>query len=628
MRLKTNNKVLPYKSEIDGLRALAIFLVFGYHIFENDTFTVFGFALFSGGFIGVDIFFVISGYLITLIIINEYKSKQFNFFSFMFRRVRRIVPALLLLSFFILLFGIFILLPMNLIDISYSFLSLSFFFSNIYFYFSGKNYSALEQFPQPFIHSWSLSVEWQFYLLFPLFLLYILVKIEKKKRFVHSIFFIFFIFSIFLNYIDQSLSFFLIFSRFWEFLVGVLIAFLPQKRFYKRKYFLYSLTGLLIILSYSFGYDKSISHPSFFTIFPILGSYLLLRYFHNLNPVTNFFKFNPIRYIGLSSYSIYLYHYPLISFTRIVFDKNDSNFILIGFLLLLLIFFLSFISYEFVEKPFRNKKIINKRLFIKSNVLLFSLCFFMSIFILKNKGFEEKWKISKNYSLDNRFYENEWSKIFEENKKTKFSNSEKIKVLIMGDSHANDLFNMLNFNKNLYGNFDFAFLHSEVVDSDNKKIQESDYIILSQAWKKKDLNTLNTNIDILIKSQKKVFLTSHNVTFPLAKKFDYTISDEFLSNIGRLPNEEEKKDLEKKYFISMHDHKKINNDLEEISIDKQIIYLDKYDYLCSSLKRRCDVLTDNFLKIYYDEDHYTLAGAKYLGKKFLKENGILLLGKD
>ena len=182
MGLKTNYKKLPYKPEIDGLRALAIFLVFGYHIFENETLTLYGFTPFSGGFIGVDIFFVISGYLITLIIINEYKMKQFNFFSFMFRRIRRIVPALLLLSFFILLLGIFLLLPMNLIDISYSFLSLSVFFSNFYFFLSGKNYSALEQFPQPFIHSWSLSVEWQFYLLFPFFLLFILKKIKEKKE--------------------------------------------------------------------------------------------------------------------------------------------------------------------------------------------------------------------------------------------------------------------------------------------------------------------------------------------------------------------------------------------------------------------------------------------------------------
>ncbi len=625
MGLKTNYKKLPYKPEVDGLRALAIFLVFGYHIFENETLTLYGFTPFSGGFIGVDIFFVISGYLITLIIINEYKTKQFNFFSFMFRRIRRIVPALLLLSFFILLLGIFLLLPMNLIDISYSFLSLSVFFSNFYFFLSGKNYSALEQFPQPFIHSWSLSVEWQFYLLFPFFLLFILKKIKKKKRFIHISILISFVLTTFLNYIDQSLSFFLIISRFWEFFAGVLIAFLPKKKSYKKKYFFYSLTGLFIILFYSFGYNKNLNHPSFFTIFPILGSYLLLRYFHNFNPITHFFKFYPIRYVGLSSYSIYLYHYPLISFTRIIFDKNDSNFFLIGFLLLFLIFFFSFMSYEFVEKPFRNKKIIDKKLFLRSNLLLLSLCLFISIIVLKNKGFEDKWRISQNYTLDNRFYENEWYKIFKENKKTEFKDDEKIKVLVMGDSHANDFFNMLNFNKNLYNVFDFAYLNSFDVDIKNEKILRSDYIILSKAWKKKDLDSLKTKIDILVKYKKKVFLTSHNVTFPLAK-FDFTISDKFLNSIGRLPNEAEQKDIENLFFINRNKHKEINNELERISIDKQINYINKYNYICSDLKKRCTFLTDNFSKIYFDEDHYTIAGAKYLGKIFFENNGILLLG--
>ena len=627
MGLKTNYKKLPYKPEIDGLRALAIFLVFGYHIFENETLTLYGFTPFSGGFIGVDIFFVISGYLITLIIINEYKMKQFNFFSFMFRRIRRIVPALLLLSFFILLLGIFLLLPMNLIDISYSFLSLSVFFSNFYFFLSGKNYSALEQFPQPFIHSWSLSVEWQFYLLFPFFLLFILKKIKKKKRFIQTSIFISFVLTIFLNYIDQSLSFFLILSRFWEFFTGVLIAFLPKKRSYKKKYFFYSLTGLFIILFYSFGYNENVNHPSFFTIFPIFGSYLLLRNFHNFNPITYFFKFYPIRYVGLSSYSIYLYHYPLISFTRIIFDKNDSNFFLIGSLLVFLIFFFSFFSYEFVEKPFRNKKIIDKKLFLKSNLLLLSLCIFISIIILKNKGFEDRWKISQNYTLDNRFYENEWYKIFKENKKTEFKNNEKIKVLVMGDSHANDFFNMLNFNKNLYNTFDFAYLNSFDVDIKNEKILRSDYIILSKAWKTKDLDSLKTKIDILVKYKKKVFLTSHNVTFPLAK-FDFTISDKFLNSIGRLPNEAEQKDIENLFFINRNKHKEINNELERISIDKQIVYFNKYNYLCSDLKQRCIFLTDNFSKIYFDEDHYTVAGAEYLGKIFFENNGTLLLGRD
>lgn len=104
MNLK--KKKIEYQSEIDGLRALAIFLVFGFHFFENDTLSIRGYNPFSGGFIGVDIFFVISGYLIALIIKSEHDSKSFNFFSFLMRRIRRIVPALVIVSFVTLVLGI------------------------------------------------------------------------------------------------------------------------------------------------------------------------------------------------------------------------------------------------------------------------------------------------------------------------------------------------------------------------------------------------------------------------------------------------------------------------------------------------------------------------------------------
>ena len=621
MNLK--KKKIEYQSEIDGLRALAIFLVFGFHFFENDTLSIHGYNPFSGGFIGVDIFFVISGYLIALIIKSENDSKSFNFFSFLIRRIRRIVPALILVSFLTLIMGVIFLLPFNLIDISYSFLSLSLFLSNIYFFISGKNYSALEQFPQPFIHTWSLSIEWQYYVIFSLFFLFLIKFLKKSFFYLYLIILLFFIFSAYLSYKNEALSFFLIFSRIWEFFIGVLLVFVPKKKFYKNKYLFYSIFGLVLILTFNFCFDERFYHPGFFTIVPIFGTYLLIRYSHNLNPVTNLFRLYPIRYIGLSSYSLYLYHYPLIAFTRIVFDKNDSNFLIIGFLLVSLIFILSFLSYEFVEKPFRNKNKIDNKTFLITNLSLTLICLAISIFILKKNGFESKWKISSTYSLDNRFYENEWYKVFENNKKIEFKKNFSTKILIVGDSHGNDFFNLLNFNKNLYEGYEFAFLNSLKIDN-SKKIRTCDYVIFSKAWKYSDLDELPNKIDFLQKLGKKVFLASHNVTFPLSK-FDFTISDDFLKKISRLPNKIEKKEIEHKFFEQMNAHREINKKLKKIAESKRLLFFNKYDYLCSTTDEKCEFLTDTNSKIYFDEDHYTLEGSKYIGKKFFEVDGKFLL---
>ena len=160
--------------------------------------------------------------------------------------------------------------------------------------------------------------------------------------------------------------------------------------------------------------------------------------------------------------------------------------------------------------------------------------------------------------------------------------------------------------------------------SNSKKIRNCDYVIFSKAWKYSDLDELPNKIDFLQKLGKKVFLASHNVTFPLSK-FDFTISDDFLKKIFRLPNKFEKKEIEHKFFKQMNAHREINKKLKEIADSKRILFFNKYDYLCSTTDEKCEFLTDTNSKIYFDEDHYTVEGSKYLGKKFFKVYGKFLL---
>ena len=169
---------INYRPEIDGLRAISVLAVIFYHA----DFSLFGHALFQGGFIGVDIFFVISGYLITSLILKEINhTNQFSFKNFYERRIRRILPVLLAIIIISSIVSYFILMPYSLIDYGKSILSVILFSSNIYFWITGSKYGAESEFTKPMLHTWSLSIEEEFYILFPIFFI-ILIKFYKKRN--------------------------------------------------------------------------------------------------------------------------------------------------------------------------------------------------------------------------------------------------------------------------------------------------------------------------------------------------------------------------------------------------------------------------------------------------------------
>ena len=214
---------LKYRSEIDGLRAIAVGSVVLYHAQVNIS----GHHLFGGGFIGVDIFFVISGYLITSIILKELViTGSFSFKKFYERRVRRILPVLLFVMMTSLPFAWIYLVPTHLIDLSKSILYSLGFSSNFYFHYSGQVYGALDGLFKPFLHTWSLSVEEQYYIIFPIVLL---VSFKYFKKYLIHILILSFIISLGLaqwSSIDNpSVSFYFIHTRMWELLAGSILAY-------------------------------------------------------------------------------------------------------------------------------------------------------------------------------------------------------------------------------------------------------------------------------------------------------------------------------------------------------------------------------------------------------------------
>ena len=349
---------MKYRPEIDGLRALAVVPVILFHA---------GFNFFSGGYIGVDIFFVISGYLITTILIEDIENNRFSIVNFYERRARRILPALFFVIFLCIPFAWIWMLPNQIKDFAQSIVAVSLFASNIQFW-RESGYFDSEAYEKPLLHTWSLAVEEQYYILFPIFL--ILVWQLGKNR-VFWIFFFIAILSLLLSEYgwrkNPNANFYLSPFRFWEILVGTMTAFIVQKNGVIKNNFL-SLLGLSAIIFSFFIYDEKTPFPSLYALLPVLGVVLVVL-FANKHTFVGFLLSTKVFVgIGLVSYSAYLWHHPLFAFTRIRLTEEPSVFLFI--LLSMLSFILGFLSWKYIEKPFRNKNIFSRfKIFLLSLTL-------------------------------------------------------------------------------------------------------------------------------------------------------------------------------------------------------------------------------------------------------------------
>lgn len=347
-----------YRREIDGLRAVAVLPVIFYHA---------GFKIFEGGFIGVDVFFVISGYLITSIILSDMNKDKFSIVTFYERRARRILPALFFVLLTCLPFAWFWLIPNNLRDFCQSLTAVSAFSSNILFWRECGYFDTVSEL-KPLLHTWSLAVEEQYYIIFPLFLMSLW---KLRKRWIFGALITLGAISLSLAqwgaYNKPSATFYLLPARVWELAIGALIAFYFL---YKREHVEFIKTrkktsevlgfiGLLLICYSIFAFNKSTPFPSVYALIPTLGTGLIIIFSTSETIVGRFLGIKPIVGIGLISYSTYLWHQPLFVFAR---NRSLTE---PGTLLLLVLsvvsILLAYISWRFIESPFRNKKVVSRK---------------------------------------------------------------------------------------------------------------------------------------------------------------------------------------------------------------------------------------------------------------------------
>ena len=622
-----------YRSEIDGLRSLAIIGVLFYHaeiVFDS-------FRIFPGGFLGVDIFFVISGYLITTLILKEYQLKNsFSFKNFYKRRAKRLLPSLLIVVIVFSIFSYFLLLPIHFVEFIKSAVASFFFFSNIFFHYSGQSYGVQVLSEIPLLHSWSLSLEEQFYILYPIFLVGIFIFIKKKLKLI-LIFGIILsiIFATIMNINHQSFNFYMLPSRVWELLFGALlganISNITIKKNKKIKEILGFIGFVIILYSFSF-FDNTNNHPTYLTLVPVIGAYLVIQDSNNKSFTNRFLSVKPLVGLGLISYSLYLWHHPIFSFAKIIgVEKEDF---LIKILLIIISILLATLTYRYVEKPFRgnNEKIYR---FNKINVLaivtIITISFLYSFVDYQKKQYpviahqldEKTWYATKKYFRP-CFQRKTFFCSFNEknNNNTVFLIGDSIMASLQEEIQSISIKKDLNFISMTNAGCDFLKIYpkskkcsKKIFDNRNKKIleKEESTIILHINYGNKindeTLNNFSKRVYQYLNKNYKIILI-----YPIPQMKQH-VSDEVKKDIANdiVPI----KLVNIKLSNYLKESKKIFSFFDSLN-HKNLYKVYPHEKFCDSyVKDKCIGNTQNHL-YFIDTAHLSRKGSRLIGVDLIK----------
>lgn len=633
---------LGYRSDINGLRAIAVMAVIFYHLEPG---------YFPGGWLGVDIFYVISGFLITNILITQLIQNTFSFKLFIKKRIKRIIPALSFCLLTTIPFAYWLLTPKAMIEYSETLLSSLFFYSN--YYFSNLDFYNSEPTKfMPLLHTWSLSIEEQFYIFFPVFLLF------SFKRFRQNSFYLIFILfstSLYLNSTTgEIIKFYYSQYRIWEILLGSMLVFTHKH----LKIFLSDFIGIIFIFTSFIYFDNSLIilnsiEPK---VLVCLGTAMILNSDdHGL--IKKILSIKPLIYVGLISYSAYLFHQPIIAFFNIFevryFKLND---LYRNILILLLIVVLSSFSWKFIETPFRK---FNSKLSIWILVPILIIIFLFAYLTPNFNGYDNRYKdlpeevrfYSENINIlpsqadiKNYKFKRVNCNNFVENTAycTWFNKKSKNKIYLLGDSQTNALsVSFLTYLSDDFEDFEINFLRGrngrcllarqndnlETVDECSEAAfnnflsnlnKENDIIVAFgrfDAWiseeGKNQIDCLNCDhieefrnrINRLAEHSKKVFI------FQPIPTYSFNISQSYLYK---------KNKWGEPISISLADWssrvEEIDNFLNSLN-NENIVVIPTIDLFCSFDEELCFASTQDTL-YYTDATHLTLSGAKIVTDRF------------
>lgn len=622
---------MQYRREIDGLRAVAVLPVILFHA---------GFSIFSGGYVGVDVFFVISGYLITSILVAELERGDFSIARFYERRARRILPALFVVMLACLPFAYIWMLTSQLEEFGNSVVAVVFFASNVLFW-REEGYFAAAADLKPLLHTWSLAVEEQYYLLFPLFLSF-MWRFGRSRVFWSVV--VAACASLILSEFgwrrSPSANFYLAPTRAWELLAGSICAFLTVGKA-QRASNLASAAGLALILFAIFAFDESTPFPSVYALVPVIGAVLIILFAGAETWVARLLSSRGFVGIGLISYSAYLWHQPLFAFARLR-SLGEPAFAVMG-LLAALAFLLAWATWYWIERPFRKRANplfrARRNLFIASGVAgaafvaigltVDNTRYFNSRFTEFERGtlayleYNKTDEFAAAYRYRSCFYGSENNSFTYYKKDICLQlDADKKNYLVIGDSHAAHLWHALAVSYPQY-NFLQATASGckpllpvkgekrctdliDFITADWLKGLQLDGIILSARWghdelaRIDDVARLNQTITALGKSAREVIVLGPTVEYEPHLPMLLVKMNEFTERNSRARS-----------FVKQ-DVFAISNEIRAAAKDAGARYVDVASSLCSETD--CLVLTPDKKPMAWDYGHFTAEGAAIVVK--------------
>jgi peptidoglycan/LPS O-acetylase OafA/YrhL len=620
----SNIKRIKFREDINGLRAIAVLVVVFYHA---------DIEIFKGGWLGVDIFFVISGYLISNIIISELNEDTFSFKNFYLRRIRRILPALFSMLLFTIPFAVWLLSPKAMLEYLNSMISSLLFFSNLYF----KDLDFYNSAPgelMPLLHTWSLAIEEQYYILFPLFL-FILYK--YKKKYIFFVLLTLTLGSIYLNTLVQDIEkFYMLQFRIWEILIGALIVFLGNIPKIKHLEKLGFALMLWPILNFNDLWINDIE-PKLICLF---GLALFILFNEDSTYLSKLINLRFLSRIGLSSYSIYLLHQPVFAFFRInknlnktvsFKEVNDSE-KLLAYLLIILVVVISQIQYKYVEIRFPQSKY-----FFKIIILLF-LGIFLFVFLgTSTSGYQNRVDYDSPLIYEATMYQN-----FDRldlvidgeicfgtlDKKVEkictLTKDDNLKhIYVIGDSHSRFLLPVLakaDFNNSItFFTGDSCIFLSNIV---NYKCARSD----KEALKDKILSIENSifiysgsvhdklydpKLNLIENIPKTITeLAQKNIVIVIEQipEFPVYISDRILNSGNKEVQEIKFPNYEWSEMISVIQTKNMYSGIDSSSV----FFIDSFEIFCNSIEIGYCVGAKTPDLFIFDDNHPTLKGAELI----------------
>ncbi|EEK8465003.1 acyltransferase [Salmonella enterica] len=629
-----------YQPDVDGLRTVAVLLVLFFHA---------GFTSLSGGFIGVDIFFVISGYLITGILVSSVEKKKFNYITFMLSRVSRLYPTLLAIILLTLAFGFLIYTPGDFKELGVTSVYSALSASNFHFML-GAGYFDTSSEINPLLHTWSLAVEQQFYLVWPI-VIWLSMKASRKLAMamiaasgIASL-----IASQYMTHIDPTQNYFMVQYRIFEFAAGGLLFFIPNSK--ERNKLLSTLMfiiGISLIIFAAFHFDKNTAFPGINAMLPVVGACLCIIYSKH-TPVGYLLRNKIFVSIGLVSYSVYLIHWPLLVFYKYYIFRPLYTFEKVSLVIVSLL--LAYVSYMLIENKFRRINLSGINVMSASFVAMLALIVFSSTMIYRHDGFsfrvneyfKEKMNDAGAFHLQQYGGNGYYAGAHIIGDKT----APKVSAVIMGDSFARQYAHAIDVNSKGYkfitsmndGCFFSRNYTTFYAGLPDPKCQQRlnfaiDYsnkfnvpVIFGMRWVGYEAMISDTE-----GNQKKFTNESEFIKFSI-KNIKNNIEafkgrkvvllgappgTEGVGGVEKCVNRPSYLPLECTKYLETENRDTINKRINiaiknEFAGYKNVLFIDPYDILCKDGK--CSTMNDDYQFIYSDAVHLSKSGAKLVWSK-------------